>query len=168
LRGAAVTDVLTSTVNALAGTTLRPSGGVYWLRESQLATFAGIARACELASLDGKTAVYRVNHALDADALRAVHDAIVAEVERDANEIHRIATAEKTPGMGALLSVRGAASQLRDKLAEYERILGTQLPALADHIAAADTAAARAQLTLAARQSAQDERNAQDGGRAYA
>lgn len=148
LRGAAITDLLTeSIVSEWAGTTLRPSGGVYWLADEYLDRFAKLSAACERASRDSKTTVYRVNHRLDADALRAVHDAIVAEVERDTADL--VKGVDELETTGAVERRRDQAQAIRAKVGTYEGILGTALPALRESVEQAALTASRAALALA-------------------
>src|SRR5438128_2524495 len=76
-------------LDAMGGTRLRPSGGLYWLKDgADLDRFAELSRKVEAAAcLGSKSSVYIIRHAMDLDALRAVRDAINAEIARDAAEI---------------------------------------------------------------------------------
>ena len=75
-----LSSCLVKVVESLGGTRLRPSGAVYWVPGHKLDEWAEVAKAVER-SADGKPgAVYLLRHRLDADAVRAVRDALVKKL----------------------------------------------------------------------------------------
>lgn len=152
-RIATATQVATSliaTVDAMGGTRLRPSGGVYWLAAGpKLDALRRLSDRVEAASITGRSAVYFIRHAMDLDALRAVRDAIDAEIRQETAELQKQVTSGELK-QRALETVQAAAEALRSKVASYEQILGEPLPALAQLALDAKTAAAMAVLQLGA------------------
>lgn len=146
-----LTHALVDVVDAMGGTRLRPSGGLYWMAAGPtLDRFARLAQAIEAASVTAeRSRVYIIRHALDLDALRAVRDAITAEIEAAAAVV-RDQVAGGTLGLRGLASQEEAAAALAAKVASYEAVLGEQLPALAQLAEDARTSAAMAKLAAAA------------------
>lgn len=127
LRPSQVTASMVAAALHLGATTLRPSGGVYWLPEKVIPEWDQLCGVVQLAAVAGKNTVYKITHTFDADSILAVRDALLAEVEREANAI----TAEVDGGgLGerALKTRASQAERLRVKIEEYERILGERLP----------------------------------------
>ena len=94
-------------------------------------------------------AVYLLRHRLDGDAVRAVRDAVVAEVHAAAVRIAEEVAAGDLGGR-ALETRRQHARELRDKVLLYEDLLSVGLAELHRAIDVADQAAATASLLLAA------------------
>src|SRR6476469_7369587 len=84
---AQLSAALVKVVEALGGTRLRPGGAVYWVPGHRLDDWARVADAAERAADGRPSAVYVLRHRLDADAVRAVRDAVVAEVQAEAVRI---------------------------------------------------------------------------------
>ncbi len=143
---------LVKVVESLGGTRLRPSGAVYWVPGHRLGEWAEVATAVEQASTARPSAVYAIRHRLDADAVRAVRDAVVAEVTAEAG---RIAADVATGDLGtrALETRQKEASDLRNKVLLYEDLLAVGLAGLHRVVDEADQAAAGASLLLAAQPS---------------
>lgn len=150
-----VTSALVDVVDALAGTRLRPSGGLHWMATGpKLDRFAELAQRVESAAkLGTRSAVYIIRHALDVDALRAVRDAITAEVEQAARELRDAVSGGELQARG-LRSQGAAAEALAAKVAAYEAILAEPLPALAALAVDAQTTVAMAKLSLSAQRGA--------------
>src|SRR5581483_676890 len=142
---AQVSAALVAALDALGGTRLRPSGAIYWLPEYRLDEWQGVARAVEAAGVGRPHAVYVLRHQLDADAVRAVRDAVVAEVAAEAERIDREVS---TGGLGerALAGRRDQAEELRRKIRQYEDLLGCGLEALHAAVDRAEQAACKAAL----------------------
>jgi hypothetical protein len=147
---AQLSAALVRVVEALGGTRLRPGGAVYWVPSPRLADWAGVARAVEAAADGGRpAAVYLLRHRLDADAVRAVRDAVVAEVRAAAEQVRaEVATGEL--GGRALTARQQQAAELRAKVLLYEDLLAVGLADLHAAVDAADQAAAAAALLLSA------------------
>src|SRR5918995_6882266 len=84
---AQLSAALVRVVESLGGTRLRPSGAVYWVPGPRLDDWAAVAAAAERAADGRPGAVYVLRHRLDADAVRAVRDAVVNEVQAEAARI---------------------------------------------------------------------------------
>jgi hypothetical protein len=111
--------------------------------------WAAVARAVEAAA-DGKpSAVYLLRHRMDADAVRAVRDAVVAEVQGEAARIRDEVQAGDLGGR-ALETRKSQAAELRAKVNLYEDLLHVGLTGLHKAVDAADQAAATAALLLGA------------------
>ena len=82
--GHQLSAALVKVVEHLGGTRLRPGGAIYWVPGPRVEDWARIAEAAERAAEDRPSAVYVLRHRLDADAVRAVRDAVVAEVQAEA------------------------------------------------------------------------------------
>jgi hypothetical protein len=134
-------------VDAFGGTRLRPSGAVYWIPGPKLDDWARVGRAVEAAADGGASAVYLLRHRLDAEAVRAVRDAVVAEVQGEAERIRTEVTGGQLGGR-ALETRQGQAADLRAKVLLYEDLLNVGLAGLHQAVDAADQAAATAALLL--------------------
>lgn len=129
LAPSAVGEMLVKLAAERGGLTLRPSGSVYWLPEAHLALWGDLAGAIERLDASGKTAIYLLRTAKDADALRAVRDAITAEIEREAGSLCDEISAGLL-GQKALLHRQQVAMSLEKRVAQYEQILGQGLDSL--------------------------------------
>jgi hypothetical protein len=134
-------------VESLGGTRLRPSGAIYWVPGPRLDEWADVARAVERAADGRPSSVYLLRHRLDRDAVRAVRDAVVSEVQSEAD---RICAEVNTGELGgrALEARKRQAAELRSKVLLYEDLLAVGLQGLHTAIDAADQAAATAALLL--------------------
>jgi hypothetical protein len=137
----------------LEGVVLRANGGVYWVPQHHRATLDKLAAAIEAASqtpVDGRqnaSTIYRVSTMIDEGTIRAVKDAIVAEVTAAADAM-RSELAANDFKHSTLERRQAAAAQLHGRVSRYEEILGEALTVLHDAISAAETevTAAMAQL----------------------
>jgi hypothetical protein len=149
LMPAQVSNALVTILDSLGGTRLRPTGAIYWLPEHRLDEWQRVAGAVERAAAGRPSAVYLLRNQMDADAVRAVRDAIVAEVQQEAERIQReVASAEL--GERALENRRTQAGELRKKIALYEELLGVGLHGLEQAVDAAEQSVAMATLLIAA------------------
>ena len=146
---AQLSAALVKVVGRLGGTRLRPGGAVYWVPGHKLSDWADVADAVERAATGRPSAVYAIRHRLDADAVRAVRDAVVADVAGEADRIAKDVAAGDLGGR-ALDARRKEAAALRDKVLLYEDVLAVGLAGLHAAVDAADQAAAGAALLLAA------------------
>jgi hypothetical protein len=144
-----VSTALVAVLDDLKGTRLRPSGGLYWLPERKLADWHPAALAAEEAAEGKPSAVHILRHRLDAAAVRAIRDAIVAEVLTEATRMHdEIVSGEL--GERALESRRAQLGQLREKIALYEELLQVGLGGLFQAVDRTEQAAAAAVLIASA------------------
>jgi hypothetical protein len=159
LRNTQVTAALVAAVSQLGGTRLRPSGGIYWLAGDRLEAWEQLAAGATDAAEDGQNTIYLLKHDLDASAVTAVKDAIVAEIEYETN---RLVTELREGDLGrrAVESRKREAAALRDKVSEYESILNVGLEHLRKHLDAVDQTAALSALLLAADLESADQEDA--------
>jgi hypothetical protein len=136
-------------VEALGGTRLRPGGAVYWVPGPRLDEWAAAGHAAERAAEGRPSAVYVLRHRLDADAVRAVRDAVVGEVQTEAHRICEEVAAGELGGR-ALETRKRQAAELRLKVLLYEDLLSVGLAGLHQAVDRADQAAATAALLLGA------------------
>ena len=140
---------LVSVVEGLGGTRLRPSGGIYWLPEHLLATWSALAQVVEGAAAFSKHAVYTMRNAMDADAVRAVRDAICHEVLAEAGRLKdEIRSGEL--GERAVEGRKAQAAELRKKVDLYEGLLNVGLTELKKACEDAELAEATATILLSA------------------
>jgi len=147
--GVQLSAAMVRVVESLGGTRLRPNGSVYWVPPTKLDEWARVAHVIEQAAEGRPSAVYVLRHRLDADAVRAVQDAVVAEVQAEATRIRAEVDAGDLGGR-ALETRRKQAADLRDKVNLYEDLLTVSLAGLHDAVDEADQAAATAALLAAA------------------
>lgn len=148
IKAAQLTEVMVKIVEHLGGTRLRPRGGIYWLPDSQVSEWRGIGKEIQAACAKGATTLYTLTVLKDEDAVRAVRDAITAEIEEQATAIMDDVM-KGTLGERALDTRKSQAIELRKKIAMYEDLLETGLGALTALADKAELAAAEAALTLA-------------------
>jgi hypothetical protein len=149
LHGSQVSACLVKLVESLGGTRLRPSGAIYWLPGPRVDDWQHIAGEVEKAGQDRPNAVYLLRHRMDADAVRAVRDAVVAEVQAESARIHSEVMAGDL-GDRALETRRTQAGELRRKVLLYEELLDVGLQGLHQAVDTADQAAAAAILLASA------------------
>jgi hypothetical protein len=146
---AQLSAALVRVVEAFGGTRLRPGGAVYWLPGNRIADWVEVAGAVERAADGRPSAVYLLRHKLDADAVRAVRDAVVTEVQAEATRICNEVAAGDLGGR-ALETRKKQAAELREKVLLYEDLLSLGLSGLHQAVDRADQAAATAAILLAA------------------
>jgi len=141
--------VLVRVLQKLGATRLRPTGGVYWLPGSRLGEWEAAMEGVEYAADGGKATCYVIRHQLDAASVRAVRDGLVTEVN---TEVARLTEEIQSGDLGerAIKSRKQEAAQLRNKVAEYERILGVGLEQLRKALDEVEQTNAVAALLLAA------------------
>jgi hypothetical protein len=147
LRPAQVTGCMVKYIESLGGTKLRPGGGMYWLADHQIDTWQQAAGAVERAGSGKPHAVYLLRTAMDADAVRAVRDAVTAEIMAEALSMHKEVLSGEL-GERALQHRQDAAMLLRKKVREYEEILGVGLESLKASLDKLEDAAASAALLV--------------------
>jgi hypothetical protein len=143
-----VSAALVRIIESLGGTRLRPSGAVYWLPGNRVDEWCRVGRSVEIAADGALSALYVLRHRLDQDAVRAVRDAVIAEVQAEANRIKDdVLTGDL--GSRALETRKTQATDLRQKVLLYEDLLAVGLKGLHRAIDEADQAAATAAMLLA-------------------
>ena len=136
-------------VERFGGTRLKPTGAIYWIPGPKLDDWAAVAGAVEGAAVGRPSAVYLLRHRLDADAVRAIRDAVVADVRGEVERIRAEVVSGELGGR-ALEGRRRRAVELRHKVLLYEDVLSVALRDLHAAVDGADQAAATAALLLGA------------------
>jgi hypothetical protein len=122
---AALVDILSS----LGGVRIRKHGGLYFLPGDRLPRWREAADVAERAG-GGRSRCYVMQQLLTPETVRAVRDAVTAEVEAEAARLSADILSGEL-GEKALAARTREAAALRGKVLEYERILGVGLEALA-------------------------------------
>ena len=149
LSASQLSSCLVKVIEYLGGTRLRPTGAVYWVPGHRVDQWSEVARAVESAHDGQATAVYLLRHQFDAEAIRAVRDAVVTEVQNEAQRIQK-EVLQGDLGGRALETRQRQAQELRDKVLLYDELLQLGLSDLPQVVDAADQATATASLLLSA------------------
>jgi hypothetical protein len=147
--GDSVTELFVKYLHSLGATTLRPSGGFYWLPEERLLAWEKLAHAVEPTATHGTCSCYVLKNVMDADAIKAVGDAIAAEVLAESQKIYEEVTGGEL-GPRALENRKAQSEILAQKVMEYERILGVTLSSLLESCERSRSAAAAAEMLQSA------------------
>lgn len=147
VRTAQVTGAMNNILKSLGGTSLRPHGSVYWLPGHQVETWEKVCHAVEAAAV-GSSCCYMIRHEMDADALRAVRDAIVAEVKAETSRIEAEIDSGEL-GDRAIERRKDQAQALREKIMVYEETLHVALTELHEVVDKAEGAAMAAAMMCA-------------------
>jgi len=145
LKPSQVTTALVAVLSRLKVTRLRPTGGIYWLPQEVLPAWQAVSEVVERASVGGRNSIYRITHALDAEAIRAVRDALLAQVNDECEVLIKEVDSGEL-GEAALKNRALSAESLQRKVSEYERILGERLMDAADIAEKARLAATAARI----------------------
>jgi hypothetical protein len=149
LRAQQVSAALVGILDRLGGTRLRPSGAIYWLPALHLPAWQKVAQVVEAAGFGRPNAVYVLRHQMDEDAIRAVRDAIVAEISAEAARLDQEVSSGEL-GERALGHRQAQAEELRRKILQYEDILGLGLQSLHQAVDRAEETACKAILLASA------------------
>ena len=139
------------------GVALRPSGGVYWIREDRLDEWTRIADVFESASAkgdsDGKeatpNAIYVLRVMADEQMVRAVGDALTSEVSYEVASIEADVAGGNLGGEACITRLRKTAT-LEAKVKRYERAFASPLTELQEAVRRAGVAVAQATLQASA------------------
>lgn len=138
-----VSSWLTDAVVWLGGVPLRESGGVYFVPPGRpLERWKAIAKALE--SVAAGT-LYQMATMRTQDAVKAITDSLATEIWA-ALDTMRAELISEDLGVRALENRAAQAKQLKSKVVQYERLLGTSLQKLADAVNAIDVDVAAAKL----------------------
>lgn len=155
----AVGKSLVAIVEKLGGVCLRENGGVYWLNEWSLDLWVKVGDLFEAASArqDGEgnevspSRVYILKVVADEQMVRAVGDALRAEVEHEIAKIeNELADSDLTPA--TCVRRMDKASRIEEKVRRYENAFNEPLTALVDCVQRAGQNAAMAALQASAAQ----------------
>jgi hypothetical protein len=127
----ALGGALVNVAKHFSGTSMRKSGGIYWL--PRLDKWRSFATAVEACAIHGASCLYLSTLHVDADSVRAVRDALASEIgaesERIMEEIKSHSLSDK-----ALANRCEYLNVLQTKIAEYEEVLGESLTGLKDSL----------------------------------
>ncbi len=129
LHSSNVAVALVNILNHFGGTVLRPNGSIYWLRDERLDNWMEVVKVIEPAGASKASNIYRLKNVMDAEAIRAVRDAITTEIQAD---VSRIEAEIRSGDLGelALEHRQDEAKQLAAKIKVYEDLLGEGLTTL--------------------------------------
>lgn len=145
--GATLTAVLVEYLrDRLCGIALKPSGGVYWLPTKKLEPWTKLVAVVEAV---GDNSVFLMRSVADTDSMRSIRHSLMDEMTRTLAEING-EISDNTLGERALDERVRRAMALKDKLTEYETLLGESLAEAKATIDATKQAAVTAKLQLAA------------------
>jgi hypothetical protein len=119
-----MTSALVDVLRQLGGFALRESGGIYWLPESSLDDWAKLSAVFEAAG--SSNVGYVVKTSKDLQTLRAVADAVRAEIAAAVQEIDK-GIADADWGKRAVAHRTANIENLQRKLTQTETALGTSL-----------------------------------------
>ncbi len=122
VKPAQVTAALTGIITLLNGTSLRPKGSIYWIPGTAADRWAEVCAAVEAAGTGHGNRCHLIRHQLDGDALKAVRDAIVREVQDEVARIEADVQSGELKERG-LNNRKDEAVALREKLRLYEETL---------------------------------------------
>lgn len=144
ITGASIGKLLVEVLERLGGTALRPSGGVYWIPGHTVNRWEAIATIVEECAVEKEgNAVYCITHSFNERSVRAVKDAITAEIKA-ASETVIDEIKENDLGPDALIRRQLVAASLRARVSQYEGIIGEAMTTLHDAVKLAEEAAASA------------------------
>ncbi len=128
LPSSSVADMLTNIIHQqLGGISLKANGGLYFIPEDRITTWRNVIMVVEAAAVEPTTNdLSVVPLELNEMTLRDIKRSICREVESEAERLRKD-IAENSLGTDALLNRAVRASQLRDRIRQYEQILGQAL-----------------------------------------
>lgn len=150
LRCSQVSLALVTILDSLGGIRLRPTGALYSIPAQHIPQWQEACAAVEASGANGKpNCVYLLRYPMDADAMRAVKDAVTEQVSDAATKLQAEVVSGEL-GERALHAREKLAVELRDKIALYEGILGETLESLRESLDVAEQATAAAILLASA------------------
>jgi len=122
---------LVAIVGKLGGVPLKPNGGIYWIPERAMSSWASAVSVIERSGAGNQ--VFTARTAMDDDAIRAVVSAVRTEI---GTEIAALAEQALTGGDGkrSMSSRQAKAERLLARVTDYEQLLGVTLQELKDGI----------------------------------
>ncbi|MCO6458593.1 MAG: hypothetical protein J5I93_25075 [Pirellulaceae bacterium] len=135
LPAASVADTLTDIIHGqLDGIALKAHGGLYFIPEQHVGRWLDVVMVVEAAAVQPTTNdLSVVPLEMNAMTLRDIKRSITREIETAAERL-RVDITENSLGDQALLNRAVRASQLRDRIRQYESILGEALGVCHQHL----------------------------------
>ncbi len=129
--GTSIGTGLVALIKKYHGTTVRKTGGLYWLPDPS--NWKGVAEAVEASAVQGQSRMYVASLEVNADSIRVVRDAIEAEIVQESQRLlAEISTGEL--GENALKNRCAYLEEMQRKIVEYEAILGESLSGLKEAV----------------------------------
>lgn len=152
LRSGQVTTCLVKILlRRLDGTTIGPRGGLYWLPPHHIDAWTQVAQVVEASGYRTESKVYLLRHLMDADAVRAIRDSIIHEIQTRSGEIRQEVLDQDNPLKSLALQHRHEELlALRDKARLYESLLGVGLEQSVQTLDEVETTIGQAALLVAA------------------
>jgi len=122
-----VSRCLVDIVFDLQGTTLRPSGGIYWIPNNNFERWETVAAAVE--SAGSKNQAFALRTFLDEHSATVLRAALSAEIAREARSIDETLH-DPVTGLKAAATAKKKARSLRAKIEAYESAFSMALPDL--------------------------------------
>ncbi len=123
-------------VMALGGTTMRPSGGIYWIGNEHWDRW--VALVDDITACGSKNRFDACRVVMDENCIEALRQALTNEIEREAKSIHESIFDPET-GTRAAKTARKRAESLRAKIGSYESSFGIVLGELREALDNATT-----------------------------
>lgn len=122
-----VSRALVDIVYTLGGTTLRPSGGIYWIPNERWERWELVSQAIEKAG--EKNRVFALRTVFDENSAQVIREALTVEIQREARAIDATLS-DPTNGIKAAGTAKRKANDLRRKIECYEKSFEMTLPDL--------------------------------------
>lgn len=123
---------LVSQAEKVGAVSLRPAGGVYFIPETHVATWQRLARCIETAST---STIHEIPALRTEKAVASILSALRSEIEGEVEKLEEYLQ-NGDPGIRALTNRSDQTKAMLAKVAQYERLLGNNLAALADSVEA--------------------------------
>jgi len=118
---------LVDIVHELGGTTLRPSGGIYWIPNAKFDKWQKLAEGIESSGIKNK--VFALRTFLDEHSAAVLREALTMEIARESKEIDEIISDTST-SLKKANNAKNRAKALRNKIAASEDAFSMALPEL--------------------------------------
>lgn len=130
------------TLSHLKGTTLKESGGVYWIPQGHVDTWTKVGEVYQGA---GRSRIYTIRSVADADTARAIVETFTSELTDEIAALNLEVMGDETPGTRRLNTIAKKAKAMLDKVRVYEASTDNELVKLrklCEHLAETATGAA--------------------------
>ena len=137
---------ITRVIDQLHGTSLRPTGGFYWIPQGALSRWNLAAKAIQESASDGSNIIYSLKTAMDDDMKRAVIDGLSRELS---TEIETMETDVMSGDLGkrALKTKQERCERLRSRVKGYKGMFSVALVDLEQSLERVESAVAMSALT---------------------
>ena len=129
VQAAAISKALVNIIDKFHGTSLRPSGGIYWLPQGAIETFDKVAKCFQDACEDGTNKIYFQTTVLDDDLTESVIAGLTQSVEMEVNQM-TADLRDNNPGKRAKKTKAERCNRLLARIAGYEKMFSVSLKEL--------------------------------------